>query len=211
MLEDFEIDIQSTTKEINRLLSNGFVDKGPDWVKTWYELSLDWSDTDPQYVMYPSAAIPRLLEISAESREVFELALFIASTRIACEKELHADLRNFISKFLLGEIQEPKPPSGRPVKNTWGRDYIVFRVMSYLELSLELQIGQNAERNNDKVFETTCSEIVEEAITRSKMQNLTRQQIQRIWLTAKARDEFKETQTLRDFHALDELNNIVRE
>ena len=211
MIEDFEIDIQSTTAEINRLLSNGFVDRGPDWVQLWYDLSLEWSDTDPQYVMYPSTAIPRLLEISAESRDVFELALFIAGTRIACEKKLHADLRNFISKFLLGQIQKPKVPAGRPTKPTWGRDYIIIRVMSDLELSLGLPMSQNVERGKKKTHETTCGEIVEIAIARSKMPNLTRQQIEKIWAREKARAEYAETQKLRDYHALDDMNFIERE
>ena len=211
MLEDYEIDIQSTTNEINRLLSNGFIDKGPDWVKTWYDLSLEWSDTDPQYVMYPSAAITRLLALSDESRDVFELTLFIAGTRIECEKELHVELRAFIAKVLFGEIQKPKAPGGRPTQPTWGRDYILLRVMSYLELSLGLPMSQNAERKGERTYETTASEIVKAAVTRSDLHNLTRPQIEKIWAKSKARIEFEEIQMLRDFHAVDDMNDFVRE
>ena len=153
------------------MLSNGFYLAGPEWVKNWYSLSLTWSDTNPAYVMYPNSSVSRLLKKAHENRDVFNLTLFIAGTRLKEGIDLNEDLRGFVSNVLLGIAEIPKAPSGRPAKNTWGRDYIVYRVMSDLELSLGLAMGQNVQRDDDKEHKTSCSEIVEAAIARTGMQN----------------------------------------
>ena len=209
-LEEFEIEIQSTANEINKLVASGFYDRGPDWVKAWYNLSLDWSDTDPEYVVYPPKSIDRLLQKAAGQLEIFNLATFVAGTRLACDADLDPKLRDFLVEFLLGNLSPPKAPAGRPSKQTWGRDFIVINAMSYLEMSRKGPMTQNISRTSDRDHDTTASEIVEAAIGRSKLPNLNRVQIEKIWARSRSRDEYNETRMLRDFYLLDEANDIER-
>ena len=69
--------------------TSGFYDRGPEWVKAWYSLSLDWSETDPEYVVYPKNAVGRLLRMAEKNRDVYDLALFVAGTRLAVAVQLH--------------------------------------------------------------------------------------------------------------------------
>lgn len=100
--------------------------------------------------MYPNSSAGRLLKKAHENRDVFNLTLFIAGTRLKKGVDLHEDLRDFVSKAPMGGVKIPEVPSGRPVKNISARDYIVFRVMSDLELVLGLAMGQNVNHSDEK-------------------------------------------------------------
>ncbi|NYI28208.1 hypothetical protein [Sulfitobacter geojensis] len=207
-LEEFEIEIQSTANEINKLVASGFYGQGPDWVKAWYGLSLDWSDTDPEYVVYPPKSIDLLLKQAESQLEMFNLATFVVGTRLACDADLDPKLREFAAEFLLGNFSPPKARPGRPSKQTWGRDFIVINAMSYLEMSRKGPMTQNNSRTSNRDHDTTASEIVEAAIGRSKLPNLNRVQIEKIWARSRSRSEYNETRMLRDFYLLDEANDI---
>ena len=209
-LEEFEIEIQSTANEINKLVASGFYDRGPDWVKAWYNLSLDWSDTDPEYVVYPPKSIDRLLEKADRELEIFNLATFVAGTRLACDADLDPKLRDFVVEFLLGNLPPPKARSGRPSNQTLGRNFIVINAMSYLDISRKGPMTQNILRRSDRDHDTTASEIVEAAIGRSELTNLDRVQIEKIWSRLKFRREYNETLMLRDFYLLDDANDMER-
>jgi len=208
--EKFENDVHSTVDRINLLVANDFHSRGPQWVKAWYSLSLGWSETDPEYVVFPEGAVARLLEMAAVDREVFELATFAAGTRLACGADFNRELRDFVSEYLKGNISPPKAGAGRPRKQTWGRDFIIIDAMRYLGLSLEIPMTQNIIRKSKRDHETTASEIVEEAIGLSDLYNLDRVQIERIWRRVKMQNEYEETIQLRNDSLLDDANDIVR-
>lgn len=209
-LEDFEVEVVSATEHINRLVASGLYDHGPEWAKAWYSYSFDWSDTDPSYVIYPTETIDRLLQGAKEKRDVFDLAIFVAGTRLAAGSDLDPKLREFASGYLIGRIIPPRIPSGRPTKSTWGRDFILIDIMHYLRQSTPLPMSQNPERKTERVHSVTCSEIVEEAVKRSNLPNSSRVQIEKIWAREKARDEHMNLIMLRDFALLDEANDIDR-
>lgn len=208
--EDLEIAVHSTIDAIDRMVASGFYDRGPVWVKAWYSLSLDWSDTNPEYVKYPAEAIDRLLQQAQADRDIFNLATFVAGTRLACGVDLDPTLRDYVSKLLLGIHSPPKARAGRPSKHTWGRDFIIFDAMRYLDISLGISMTQNIERKGERDYETTSSEIVETAVHSSSLRNLTRIQIEKIWASSKVREEYNETIKFRDFYLLDDANDIER-
>lgn len=192
------------------MVASGFYNRGPQWVKAWYSLSLGWSDTDPEYVVFPEGAVTRLLEMAAVDCEVFDLAIFAAGTRLACGVDFNCALRGFASDYLKGNISPPKAGAGRPRKQTWGRDFIIIDAMRYLELSLEIPMTQNIRRTSERDHETTTSEIVEAAVDLSKLHNLGRVQIEKIWARSQVRAEYEETKRLRYGSLLDDANDIIR-
>ena len=208
--EDFEVAVASAIEHINRLVASGLYGRGPEWAKAWYSFNCDWSDTDPSYVVYPTGAIDRLLQSAKVKREVFDLAIFVAGTRLAAGSSLEPKLREFASGYLIGRIIPPKIPAGRPSKLTWGRDFILIDIMNYLQFSTQRPMSQNPYRKIDRDHDVTCSEIVEEAVKRSNLTNLTRVQIEKVWARPKARDEHLNLIGLRDFALLDEANDINR-
>lgn len=198
------------------MVANGFSNRGPEWIKAWYKLGLDWSETDPEYVVFPEGAVTRLLKLAKADREVFELAIFAAWTRLACGADFSRELRDFASGYLIGNISPPKARAGRSRKKTWGRDFIIIGAMRYLELSLEIPMTQNVLRttNGDHTVKrnhkTTSSEIVEAAIGLSELHNLGRLQIGKIWQRAKVQKEYDEAIQLRDDSLLDDVNDTVK-
>ena len=194
--------------------TSGFYDRGPEWVKAWYSLSLDWSETDPEYVVYPKNAVGRLLRMAEKNRDVYDLALFVAGTRLAVAVQLHDDLRQFISRVLTGQISPPNRPAGRPKSATWNRNFIIIDAMSYLELSLQIPMTKNANPKIRASVEPTsisASDILAEAITHTDLPNQTRKQIDKIWARPENRKSYQEAMNLHLDSLLDEMNDIVRE
>jgi hypothetical protein len=208
--KDFEDAVDSIKNNIDRLLFNEFHIRGRQWVNTWYDLSLDWSESEPHYVVFPEGEVTRLLKLAEADREVFELAIFAAGTRLACSADFSCELREFASDYLKGNISPPRARAGRPSKQTWGRDFIIIDSMRYLELSMEIPMTQNIERKGERNCETTSSEIVEAAIHLSNLPNLTRLQIERIWARSKVQEEYNETMKLCHNSLLDDANGMER-
>ena len=208
---EIEIACCSAVRSINDFVDNDFHVRGPDWVRAWYEMSLSWSNTIPAYVVLPEGAVSRLVKTAEQSIEVFSLASFVVGTRVDCGAPLPALLREFASGYLKGTVQPPPGKPGRPRKNTWGRDWLVFDVVYDLVRSLDLPATQNAERSGKRAYEVTSSEIVEAAVIRSKLQpKLTRPQIEKIWHKPRLREEHHEQAMLYGLWRMDEANGIER-
>lgn len=45
-------EVLNAKERINLMLESGFLDRGPTWVRLWYNLSLRWSDTKPEHIIY---------------------------------------------------------------------------------------------------------------------------------------------------------------
>ncbi len=208
--KDNKIACNTVTRAIDMSVSNGFHSHGPDWVKTWYDLSMRWSEVDFGYVTFPEPAATRLVHKAKRNREIFYLAMFVAGTRLASDVDIPSELREFSSDFLKGNFSPPKAPVGRSRKESWGRDFIVVDVMSDLKLHLNIPMTQNRVRGDKKKHETTASEIVEYAVRSSNLRNLTRLQIERIWGDKKKRREHRETIQRRNGSLLDDCWDIVR-
>jgi hypothetical protein len=208
--EEFTIARDSAVRTINRLVDNDFHMRGPNWVETWCDLSLDWSDGDPAYVVLPEYSIPKLFERATENAEIFSLATYVIGTRLACDAPLTDAMRIFASEFLKGNLKSPLGKAGRPIKNTWGRDFIIIEVVSRLAESSGLPIVQNPERNPKKRHETTVSEIIAAAVQLSQLHNHTRGQIEKIWHRRDVQGRHRETYILEGLRLLDDANDIKR-
>ncbi len=208
---EIELACNAAVRSIDEFVDRDFHCRGPDWVKHWYELGLDWSDTDPAYVVLPEGSIARLLTLAAASSEAFSLASFVVGTRLDCGAALPTPLRDFAAGYLKGTVQPPRGKPGRPRKNTWGRDWLVYDIVYELVRGSGLPATQNPERSGKRAYGVTASEIVAAAVVRSTLQpKLTREQIEKIWYKPGLREEHHELAMRRGLWRMDEANDIVR-
>jgi hypothetical protein len=208
--EELEIHRESTVRAINRHVAERFHENGPTWVKAWYSLSLDWSETSPYYVVLPRRSIPKLVDQARRDHDVFRLASFVVGTRIVASAALPDELQTFAAEYLMGELHPPPKKPGRPKTNTWGRDFILLTEMYDLERTLGLPVTQNRERSRQRRDVSSISEIVEEAVRVSLLPNLSRTQIEKIWERRRDNEEYWEVLKLRNFSLLDTANGIER-
>lgn len=200
----------SMVERINRHIENEVLEHGPDWTKSWYQFSLAWAHVECSYIVIPPERLPGFVAKAKESSEVFDLAMFVSGTRLRCGVSIPGDLLELVSDYLMGKASRPPLGRGRPSKNTWGRDFVLIDVMSYFEMTTDHPLTQNRERGASRNHQVSISEIVERAVRISKLPNLSRIQIEKIWGNREKRSEYEKACELETYVDLDDANEIVR-
>jgi len=115
-------DAETTIKE---LAESGLFRHGIGWFRNWCELNLRWSDGNSTYLMMPSASDAELAVRARNDRDVFDLANYVATTRISAGVVLPPNLGALIVDVLEGRIERPKGTIGDDAGEFWGRDFII--------------------------------------------------------------------------------------
>lgn len=178
--EEFLNAIETAKKEIEHLVSLGYLEHGEEWWNAWSEHDLKWSDSEPSYVTIPEEKISPLLSKARRMGEVFELVLFVSQTRLDADEKIPAPIRELTSRYLKGELEKPVRKSGR--KKEWGRDFIIINVMHRLFEELDILHTVTLTNAPTKKFRAfSASMVVAEAIQQTTIGIVTLKQIQKIW------------------------------
>lgn len=110
---------------IELLSESGLFRHGISWFRNWCELKLRWSDGNTRYLMMPSASDAELVARARNDREVFDLANYVATTRISASVVLPPELGTLIVGVLEGRIKRPKGVNSGTAGGNWGRDFII--------------------------------------------------------------------------------------
>jgi hypothetical protein len=187
-------DVAEAQAEITGLIQDGFLDRGPDWVKTWHELGFKWSDGEDPIVTLPEANLEEFVERAKANVEVFELAKFIAALRIKNGLAVPNGFGDLMALYLRDEFSPASRGRG-PKVQTWGRDFLIARTMQILESRWDHRLVNR--RKGSKKRRKSISQIVHEALAESKIAKVDVERIQKIRSYARKSNSLEDTHTMR--------------
>lgn len=198
-------DVAEAQAEITGLIQDGFLDHGPDWAKTWYELGFKWSDGEDPIVTLPEANLEEFVERAKANVEVFELAKFIAALRIENGLAVPSGLGDLMALYLRGKFSPASRGRG-PKVQTWGRDFIIARTMQILESRWDHRLVNR--RKGSKKRRKSISQIVHEALAETKIAKVDVERIQKIRSDARKSNSLEDTHTMCIDWAFDDYEEL---
>jgi hypothetical protein len=183
---------KSATRRIDRHVTEGVLEHGREWAVAWVKHRLRYSDSTPEYIQIPGQNVSAFARDALMHHEVFELSKQFVATRLVAGVTSPLLIAETVSRFLSGALEAPTPPPGPQSSSYWGRDYIVFSVLSELRSETGLAVTENRHQKGVRSREPVLSAILERSIFASTMTpKLQQTQIENIWTNIRKRKEFQ--------------------
>lgn len=197
--------IEAIVRDVDGLVRNGFLGRGPSWMKAWYEFHLEWSKEAEGVLTIPGNCVGPFVQLAKSDGEVFELAMYLVGTRLRHRRAMPAELSSFIASFLMGEFSKPKKRRGRSPET--GRDFIVLQIIQRLVDEDGLRPTTNHSPSGSRNRERSASELVCEALESTDIRNTSLENIQRIWNSKEAWENYNFIKNLRLVGLFDDSEN----
>lgn len=193
------------TRCVDDLVDSHLVQKGPGWICAWYDFGLEWSETDPDYVLLAPLRLSQFAKQAREDPDVFDLLTYVCASRLRTGVHIPRPLGEVLGCFLDDpEARPKKKPGPSPIKN-WPRNFIIFAVLDELLRQREyLPVGENRDQLGVRARLPRLSEIAAEGIKASRLPNVQAFQIQRIWENKELEAEYLAILEAQNLSLLDE-------
>lgn len=171
--------IERTSNEIDRLVECGFLENGIHWIRAWADFDLKWSGEEEKHLTIRASCVDSFIGRAVNNAEVFRLALFFVGTRLKQGVNVPRPLLDLAADYLTGDRKAPAGKPGRSKK--WGRDFIIISVMRQLLDEHDIFATHNRHPKGVRKRKMSASEIVGEALPRSRAHYVDPEQINKIW------------------------------
>lgn len=173
MSEQIDSALNDAIDSINYLNSLNILSRGPVWTRLWYSLEFEWNGDAPRFVTMPSSADEKLVSEARQSRDAFEFARWIASSRIRAGVHIPPYLRELIAEWMDASWTPPPKKRGPPAATNWTRDLSIRFVLDLLFDQYGIPATKNRAHSEDpdapsqKLNRKSGAEIVQHALRRA--------------------------------------------
>lgn len=172
-----------------------FLDHGPDWVRTWFNFGLRWSDgpfgaeNDPDamaYVRIPDQNVDAFVSRARQSKPALDALLFLVGTRLRAGHPIPAEIAALAGEHLVQPLGFN--PSHKPPRH-WGRNYVIYHTMNELVFRYGVAPTKANKQLGVRDTQPSASEIVARASQDSELPEVKVSTAQKVWTDENNRNE----------------------